>query len=49
MAGFDEGCELRGVVADAPAGTALSEFEADLDWAEMLVNDAGFVCDGEFV
>jgi len=49
IAGFGDGCELRDVVTDALAGTTLSEFEAELDWAEMLVSDAGFVCDGEFV
>jgi len=49
MAGFDEGCKLRDVVADAPAGATLSEFEAEFDWAEMLVSDAGFICDGGFV
>src|ERR1700687_6510788 len=41
FAGFDEGCALCAVSADAPARTALSAAGPELDWAEVLVSAAG--------
>src|ERR1700675_4808103 len=38
LAGFDVGCELCAVAAEAPVGTTLRVFGAALDWA------GGFVC-----
>src|SRR5258708_33957822 len=42
FAGFELGCELRGVVTDETAGTMLRVFDAELAGAEVLVIPAGF-------
>src|ERR1700682_5361944 len=41
FAGFDEGCALCAVSADAPARTALKVAGPELDWTEVLVSAAG--------
>src|ERR1700686_1976790 len=54
FAGFDEGCVLCAVSADAPDRTALRVAGPELDWAEVLVSAAeldwagGFVCCSAF-
>src|SRR5882762_5180608 len=49
FAGFDEGCVLCAVSADAPARTAVRVAGPELDWAEALVGTAGFDWAGGFV